>query len=290
MKGGISSKLFNRLNKGKLSLGNEARDCFVKFIQSQLLDDQSFKDKSGISDLYYTGFGWILCLVLGIRLDTQKMSVYLKKQQEEGLDLIHYASLKRCELILQLMASGKILTWLRLIKTQSIKPLHKFNHIPHLDIYAPYSQFIWMLLLEATGNRKQSDVETQKVLTQYQLPQGGYKNSSEGASATTNATTAALSVLGETNGYKTNKDIVALKSFQDISGGFWAVKSAPVPDLLSTATALFTLSCYKEVPTYPPSDFIEAHWTETGGFVATLMDNKSDVEYCFYGLLALGCV
>jgi hypothetical protein len=34
--------------------------------------------------------------------------------------------------------------------------------------------------------------------------------------------------------------------------------------------------------------FIDAHWQPSGGFCATLMDETCDVEYTFYGLLALG--
>ena len=113
-------------------------------------------------------------------------------------------------------------------------------------------------------------------------------NVSDGHSATTNATTAALSVLGQISQVKHEKAITYLKSMQDLSGGFKAAPSAPVPDLLSTATALFVLKSYKEKPSYPALEFIEAHWAESGGFIATLLDDKSDVEYCFYGLLAIG--
>jgi hypothetical protein len=58
--------------------------------------------------------------------------------------------------------------------------------------------------------------------------------------------------------------------------------------LLSTATALFALRCYGVEPRYSAVDFIEGHWLDDGGFAATLLDDESDVEYLFYGLLALG--
>ena len=43
-------------------------------------------------------------------------------------------------------------------------------------------------------------------------------------------------------------------------------------------------------PLYDASDFITSHWLENGGFGATLIDVESDVEYVFYGLLALGAL
>ena len=78
-----------------------------------------------------------------------------------------------------------------------------------------------------------------------------------------------------------------LKARQDDTGGFFASEVAPVPDLLSTAVAVFTLRLIDERPR-SAARFIEAHWLDMGSFAPTLLDEYSDVEYLFYGLLALG--
>lgn len=78
-----------------------------------------------------------------------------------------------------------------------------------------------------------------------------------------------------------------LKERQDETGGFRSSEVAPVPDLLSTAVALFTLQLIGEHP-LSAARFIEAHWLSVGSFAPTLLDDYSDVEYLFYGLLALG--
>ena len=78
-----------------------------------------------------------------------------------------------------------------------------------------------------------------------------------------------------------------LKERQDETGGFRASEVSPVPDLLSTAVVLFTLRLIGEHP-QSASRFIEAHWLDMGSFAPTLLDEYSDVEYLFYGLLALG--
>ena len=78
-----------------------------------------------------------------------------------------------------------------------------------------------------------------------------------------------------------------LKERQDETGGFYASEVAPVPDLLSTAVALFTLWLIGNRP-QSASRFIEGHWLDMGSFAPTLLDEYSDVEYLFYGLLALG--
>lgn len=74
---------------------------------------------------------------------------------------------------------------------------------------------------------------------------------------------------------------------QDQTGGFKANALAPVPDILSTAVALFTLRLLGR-KALDASDFIDAHWLADGSFAPTLLDEQSDVEYIFYGLLALG--
>ena len=104
---------------------------------------------------------------------------------------------------------------------------------------------------------------------------------------TTNAACCILAMQHQTKS-RPDPDLLAwLHERQDESGGFRATDEAPVPDLLSTAVALFTLRLlgteYKDA-----SDFIHAHWLDSGSFTPTVFDNYSDVEYVFYGLLALG--
>ena len=79
-----------------------------------------------------------------------------------------------------------------------------------------------------------------------------------------------------------------LLAVQHESGGFLAYEGAFMPDLLSTAVALFALSLQQVSARYDVQPFIEAHWQKDGSFVATLLDEYGDVEYVFYGLLAIG--
>lgn len=78
-----------------------------------------------------------------------------------------------------------------------------------------------------------------------------------------------------------------LQERQDETVGFHANEVAPVPDLLSTAVALFTLRLIG-AKAKDATHFIHAHWLDNGGFSPTILDDYSDVEYVFYGLLALG--
>jgi len=64
-----------------------------------------------------------------------------------------------------------------------------------------------------------------------------------------------------------------------------------MPDLLSTATALHALVALGtalETLAEPCLDFVDSLWTNRGGFHGHWADDELDVEYAFYGLLALG--
>jgi prenyltransferase beta subunit len=107
----------------------------------------------------------------------------------------------------------------------------------------------------------------------------------------TNATAAAVTALRHL-GAPIN-DVVGkwLLARAHPQGGFLATPDAPIPDLLSTATALHTLAGLqvsfagvKEVCL----DFIDSLWTNEGSFHGHWSEDTLDTEYTFYGLLALG--
>lgn len=284
----LSIRLFEALRKGEGRLGREALERIVGFVISQRMEDGAFMDKSGKADLYYTLFGWMLCFVLGIRLDTEKTSAYLERQDVDSLDLIHYAAFMRCRMISTLNQKGKIGLFVNSLFPDKVKELKSFNGIPHNDYQSPYTQFVWLSLAEDAGYKINNKKEILNTLSTYHVSNGGYMNTKDGITATTNATVAALAVIGQLAGYKENENVNYIRDLQEESGGFKAAEASPVPDLLSTATSLFILSCYGIKPKYPAREFIEAHWLDSGGFSASLLEDKSDVEYTFYGLLALG--
>ena len=286
----LSEKILDALNRGKNRLSAEAISRLTAYIESQLLPDQSFMDKTGRSDLYYTLFGWMLCWVLKIELDTVRMKVYLDHQDEKNTDLIHYACLKRCVVVCKLFTKGKSAAAVQVLRKQQIRAIDQFEQVPNNDVNAPYTQYIWLSLLEDTGNKPQDTKQIIASLASYATGDGGYANDTTATVATTNATVAALAVSGQLKGFSPDPALDYLSKLQHRNGGFSATPSSAIPDVLSTATALFLLYCYGVKPLYDAENFIEAHWLEPGGFAATLADDKSDIEYCFYGLLALGCV
>jgi len=85
-------------------------------------------------------------------------------------------------------------------------------------------------------------------------------------------------------------EVELLKSFADKRGGFLAFHHVEQPDMLSTAVALFALDfAGSDLRLLKPTclDFIQENYSD-GAFLAGDGDPTIDVEYTFYGLLALG--
>ncbi len=285
----ITIKLLKTLQRGYDALGEQAKQLMADFIISQRSADGGFVNKQGESDLYYTAFGTLLQYIFNIKFNVEGLKNYLDHIDTEGLDLIHYAAYMRCRLLASIAERSKLGATLKILSRKEIRDEQSFDVWPNNNKNSPYSRFIWLSLLEDTNNHKGNDSETIAALERYTVPNGGFSNMKGQAIASANATSAALMVMGQIDGYnKDSQGIAYLLKSQLPSGGFKAADNTHMPDLLSTATALFTLRCYGVEPRYSAQEFIEAHWLNNGGFGATILDSSSDVEYLFYGLLALG--
>jgi hypothetical protein len=79
-------------------------------------------------------------------------------------------------------------------------------------------------------------------------------------------------------------------------GGFMAIPltgDLAIPDLLSTATALYSLSLVGALDDSVREkhlDYLDSLWSTRGGFRGHAGDEIVDCEYTYYGLLSLGCL
>ncbi len=279
--------MMKALRKANKRLTQDTRSKLIAFVLSQQTESGAFIGKGGKEDLYYTVFGWLVAYMLGIRLDARKMEKYLSSFDAEKLDLIHYISWMKCKMLQRLVSEGMMGMLLNVWTVSNVRSLGSFNDFPQGDRHSPYTQFLWLSMLEDCNVRLIGKKQTLLDLQDYKLEGGGYANLKDCDTASANATAAALMIKAQLAVYD-NVEAIALRDMQEENGGFKAESLAPVPDLLSTATSLFALKNYGIKPKYGPLDFIEAHCGENGVFLATLFDEQSDMEYVFYGLLALG--
>ena len=136
-------------------------------------------------------------------------------------------------------------------------------------------------------------------LASLETPDGAWTNEGPGPQspiatslpAATNATTAVISILRHLGRPVNRAAAHWLLARAHPQGGFVAAPWAPMPDLLSTATALHALAGL-QIPLAPLKepclDFIDSLWTNEGGFYGHWGDDHLDCEYTFYALLALG--
>ncbi|MHC4152729.1 MAG: prenyltransferase/squalene oxidase repeat-containing protein [Planctomycetota bacterium] len=120
---------------------------------------------------------------------------------------------------------------------------------------------------------------------------GSFSNDSIIHIGSTNATAGAVIILRHLN-QTVNQNTTGWLLEQCVSsGGFLAMPKAPIPDLLSTATALHALArTGYEINTIKEKclDYIDSLWCGEGGFYGNWTDKILDCEYTYYGLLALG--
>ena len=91
-------------------------------------------------------------------------------------------------------------------------------------------------------------------------------------------------------GLNTQKKQKELTTFAAVNGGFRVFETIDTADTLSTSVALFVLKeCDADLRVVKPAclDFIQDNYT-AGAFLSGDGDLTKDLEYTFYGLLALG--
>jgi hypothetical protein len=129
------------------------------------------------------------------------------------------------------------------------------------------------------------------ALRRLRTADGGWSNEPGVSEGTTTATAAAVAFFRHARLTPPAELGPWLLGQIHPQGGFKASPRAPMPDLLSTAVALHALdglqvdySPFKEALL----DFVDTLWSADGGFHGHWADDALDVEYTYYGLLALG--
>jgi len=252
-------------------------------------------DRDGRPDLYYTVFGMEALLALHTEPDWRRLAQWLATLGNgDALDFVHLCCLARCWSAVPENFAGipagvraGILSRLKDFKS----PDGGFNQRPgaaHCTAYACLLAWAAHYDLNSPLPSTESLTNCLEVLA---VPGGGYANEPGLTQGTVPATAAAVALhrhLRRTPPAETGAWLLAQ---QHPGGGFCAVPGAPVPDLLSTAVALHALDGMQvSFADYKESllDFVDTLWSAAGGFHGNWTDDSLDVEYTYYGLLALG--
>ena len=277
----------------------DAADLVGQFVLGQFNDNGSggFVDRAGNVDLYYTVFGMECLLALQRNLPVDPLQSYLQSFDSGGaLDFIHVCCLTHCWAAMPKQHNAQTLDQeLRLAMAGHVEK-HRtadggYNVTPDAAHGSAYGCFMAYSAYQNLDTLPPDSHAIIDCINSLKQSDGGFANDKLVTTPTTPATAAAVTLLRQLNQPIDPQVGHWLTQRCHVQGGFLATQAAPMPDLLSTATALHALSSFDlELARYrePCLDFIDSLWTNKGAFHGNWADDDVDVEYTFYGLLALG--
>ncbi len=270
----------------------ESRDLVAAFLRERLNPDGGFQNRAGASDLYYTVFGLDALIALQEDLPVEQTAAYLDGFGDGAdLDFIHRACLARAWAALRRPPdTASIDRFLARIETCRSDD-GGYATAPGASRGSAYAAFLAMGAYQDLGRELPMGERVVTSLRELRAADGSYGNHPGLPSGVTTATAAVILVMRHLNVPADRDAGMWLLDRCHARGGFFASRATPVPDLLSTATALHALSAL-HVPIAglcdPCLDFVDSLWTNKGGFFGTWADDAIDCEYTYYALLALG--
>jgi hypothetical protein len=268
-------------------LGEESCSLVSAFVRSRLDPGTGmFRGRSAGTDLYYTSFGVDCLTALQAELP-RALPATLAAFDPGSLDFVHACCLAR--LLSAVGAAPPDGLYGRIESFRSADgAYHQRGGSPTGTAYAS------LLAYGAYADHRRrvpgGDALPDAVAA-LRCPDGGFANDLDLPLGGTPPSAAALTLLRNFQ-RPVPADLPAFFfSCYDASGGFRAFRGAPMPDLLSTAVSLHALdglqadfSSIKDAAL----DYIDTLWSAEGGFHGNWSDDALDVEYTYYGLLALG--
>ena len=267
-----------------------------EFLLKQCNEDGGFRDRAGRSDLYYTVFGLDGLLALQAELPARKVADYLGGfRGGDGLDFVHLCCLARCWAALEDGARLSLPADWRAEIAGHVQEFRSadggFSPVRKGAKATAYGCFLAIAAHQDLQAPLPDALELVRALKWLETPDGAWANERGLKLGATNATAAAATLLRHLSMPVDARVGRWLRTQCHSQGGFLAAPGAPMPDLLSTATALHALAGLQvsiDDIREASLDFVDSLWTNEGGFFGHWGEETLDCEYTYYGLLALG--
>lgn len=274
------------------TLLGEATPKVVAFLEAQLNDDGGARDRSGKSDLYYTAFVLDGLIALEQELPVERVRPFLESFGDGlELDLVHKACLVRCWKALGVgwptpEFQGAMLEDLERHRCTD----GGYAMMTEQPSGTLYHAFLALGVYQDFGVPLPNPEGLIASFDPLRSEDGGYGNSAAMNQGTTPSTAAVCALMMQLGAPVSPEVGMWMLAQQHPQGGFRASPQTPIPDLLSTGTALHALASMgrhigerREVTL----DFLDSLWSGQA-FYAFWEDDDLDGEYVFYALLALG--
>lgn len=270
----------------------DSTDLVRAFYARQFSDSGAGCDRSGRPDLYYTIFALAGAQTLDVPIPTDRTRAWLETfGTGEQLDFVHLGALARCWAVVGGASPDRIRTILsRLEKFR--QPDGGYNSKPSQGFGTAYDAFVALGAYQDLGATPPDALKLLQSLKRLETSDHSWTNLPGLKTGSMNPTAAAVTLISHL-GFPVNSAVGDwILSQTHPQGGFVAAPGAPIPDLLSTATALHALACLqRRLPSAIHEkclDLVDTLWNAEGGFHGHWADDSLDAEYTFYGLLALG--
>jgi len=272
----------------------ESADLVRDFYRRQWTVAGGGRDRSDRPDLYYTVFTLNGCEALGMPAPEAQLETWLRTFGEGGeLDLVHLTALARCWASLGKLRIPKGLPKALLTRLETFrKPDGGYDNSLAKPHGTAYGSFLALGAYQDLGKFPPRPLSIVQSLKRLETPDHAWNNAPGLPIGSTNPTAGAVTLLRHLH-LPLNPAVGDwLLARLHSQGGFTAVPGAPMPDLLSTATALHALASLDRRLTTEQRerclDYVDTLWSAEGGFHGHWADDHLDAEYTFYGLLALG--
>jgi prenyltransferase beta subunit len=273
----------------------ESADLVANFLKAQFTPAGGARDRGGQPDLYYTIFA--LAGEEALQTETAAgrsaaLRPFLEKFGDgAGLDFIHLGALARCWAATKSIPPEITEALLSRMETYRARD-GGYHENPGAEHGHAYGCFVALGAYQDLASIPPEPLRMVQCLKHLETPDDAWGNMRGMREGTVPATAAAVTLLHQFDLPIHERVAAWLLAQQHESGGWLAVPGAPLPDLLSTATALHALACLEQSLSEGAADralnFIDTLWDASGGFHGHWADDELDAEYTFYGLLALG--
>ena len=295
------TRLTNRLLDGIERLPAEVRERNATYILEAQNPDGGFSGREGGSDLYYTGFALrSLAVLQSLNPDVcGKAASFIRTKMQGSAGVVDFFSLVVSCYLVPLGGGPDVLAdappdWRdRVAATLETfrSPDGGYGKTPAALYGSTYTSFLVVLCLQLLDRPIPESAKLAAFVKSRRRPDGGYVEISAMKRSGTNPTAAGvgvLQILGELDDEArvgTANFLAALPS--PFEGGMRANDRIPAADLLSTFTGGWTLDqlgATDRLDWPAVRSYAEECERPIGGFRGGLWDDRTDVEYTFYGL------
>lgn len=270
-------------------LGAEAAALVERFVWSKQGADGGFQDRGGRSDVYYTVFALDALSALQVPLPLGAVRGFVTGFGDGlGLDFVHLCCLAR--IWAHFPEAERPAGLLRRMEAWRT-PDGGYHQRPGAAQTSAYGAMLAGAAYLDWRRRPPRAWKLAWSLRALRTADGAWANEPGLAEGSTTATAAAVTFYRHAQITPPSELGRWLMAQAHPEGGFKAFPRAPMPDLLSTAVALHALDGVQADFRHLKDrllDYVDSLWNAEGGFHGHWADDELDLEYTYYGLLALG--